>query len=292
LKRFGETVIAYKLRAMFRGTYVGQPTIWEWPQIPGDVGAVSHEAIVDIGMPEAPIHAFMGESDFYVYDGSRPRPIGTNTVRDTVFRELNRSRQGVVIANHDRVRSLVRWYYPTVDSVNPDKCVVWNYRTNRWGRDDRQIEAAPEYVTPGLTYDSLGSSYSTYNSLPDAPYDSAFVSADTAKPAFFDTSHVLKTLDGTATSGSITTGDIGDDSVLTCITRVRPRFITTPSSSMLTNYHRSTLGSSLTTGSGASLNSGKYDFVREARWHRLLLQFNGPTEISGLNIYGTAGGDE
>lgn len=292
LKRFGDTVIAYKLRAMFRGTYVGQPTIWEWPQIPGDVGAVSHESIVDIGTPEAPIHAFMGESDFYIYDGSRPRSIGTNTVKETIFGELNRSRQGVSIAQHDRSKSIIRWYYPTVDSINPDKCVVWNYRTNKWGRDDRQVEATVDYVTPGLAYDNLGSSYSTYHSLPDSPYDSAFVSADTAKPAFFDTSHILKTLDGTAISGSITTGDVGDDTAFTCVNRVRPRFITIPSSASLTNYYRNLLGSSLMAGSGSTLNNGKFDFQREARWHRFLIQFNGSTEIAGFTVYGDPAGDE
>ena len=292
LKRFGETVIAYKLRSMFRGTYVGQPTIWEWPQVPGDVGAVSNEAIVDIGTPEAPVHAFMGESDFYVYDGARPRSIGTNTVKERVFGELNRNRQGVTIAQHDRVRSLIRWYYPTVDSVNPDKCVVWNYRTNRWGRDDRQIEAAVDYVEPGIVYDNLGSSYATYHDLPNAQYDSAFLASDSASTAFFDTSHILKTLDGAPVSGSITTGDLGDDSIFTCVSRIRPRFVTYPASSSLTNYYRNILGSSLTVGAGATLVNGKYDFEREARWHRFLMQFNGATEISGFTVSAEVGGDE
>jgi hypothetical protein len=292
LKRFGETVIAYKLRSMFQGQYVGQPLIWVWPQIPGDVGALSNEAVVDIGTPEAPVHAFMAENDFYIYDGARPVSIGTNAVRDKVYGELNRSRQGVAIAQHDRARSLIRWYYPTVDSVNPDKCVVWNYRTNKWGRDDRQVEAAPDFVTPGMIYDQIGSSYATYDSLPDVPYDSLFVSASTAKTAFFDTSHILKTLDGIPVSGSITTGDIGDDEIFTCLTRVRPRFVTTPVSASLTNYYRNILGSSLSADAGAALNNGKFDFEREARWHRLLMQFNGPTEISGFVVSAEVGGSE
>lgn len=291
-KRFGETIIAYKLRSMYRGTYVGQPDIWIWPVIPGDIGALCNEAVVDIGTGDFPLHAFMSDHDFYVYDGSRPRSIGDSRVRDLVFNEINHGKQASVIGQHDRANSVVRWYYPVADSVNPEKCIVWNYRTNKWGRDDRQIEAALEYIAAGLTYDQLGSSYATYHDLPDAPFDSAFAGSDTARTAVFNTNHQLVTLDGTPGASSLTTGDLGDDATFTCVHRIRPRFSTAPTSASLTNYYRINLGDSLIADSGASLESGKFDFMREARWHRFLMQFSGAVELSGYTPVMTAEGEE
>jgi hypothetical protein len=292
LRRYGENIIAYKLRGMFRGTYLGQPSIWEFPLITGAVGALSQEAVVDIGTAEFPMHAIMAEDDFYVFDGSRPRSIGTNKVRDAVFNGLNRAKQSSVIGSHDKDRSIVRWWYPTIDSANPNRCVVWNYRTNQWGRDDRQIEAAVEYIASGLTYDGLGSVYGTYASLPDAPYDSAFASADTPKTAYFDTSHVLKTLDGTPTVCSVTTGDLGGDNAFTLVDRLRMRFTRKPSSGSLTNYYRNDLGDVLTPDSGAPLEGSKFDFQREAKWHRFVMTFNGDSEFSGFHVSANEQGEE
>jgi hypothetical protein len=253
---------------------------------------VSHEAVVDIGTADFPVHAFMGEDDFYVFDGARPRSIGTNAVKDNVFGEMMRSRQGVVIGQHDKAKSLVRWYYPVTDSVNPDRCVVWNYRTNKWGRDDRQIEAAVQWTESGLTYDQLGSTYGTYADLPDAPYDSAFASAASINAAYFSTTHVLNTLTGTPDASSFTTGDFGDDGVSSFMTRIRPRYIINPMSASLTNYYRKNLGDALTVDSGAAYGNGKFDFRREANWHRFLVQQNGACEIEGLKLIMSGQGDE
>ena len=291
-KRFGDRVVAYKERAMYVGSYVGQPVVWDFLQVPGTVGALCQEVVVDVGTADDPKHIFMGYEDFYAFDGSRPVPIGTNRIKETVFGAFNRSYAESCIAMHDRTKSLIFFYYPTASSSNPDKCVVYNYRTDKWGRDDRQIEAALEYIAPSLTYAGFGTTYSTYGAAPDVTYGSSLFVAGYPLPAVFNTSHTLKTLNGTPTTSSYTTGDIGDDNVESLLSFVKPRFITAPSSGQQTNYYRQNMGDALVTDQTIALTNSRFDALREARWHRVLHSFNGDWESPGLWYEVERAGDE
>lgn len=281
-KRFGDSIIAFKAKSMYRGDYVGAPIVWSFQHIPGDVGALCQEVVVNVGTPDAPRLVFMGDEDFYTFDGSRPIPIGANRVKETVYSELLRSRQAQSIALHDRNSSNIYFFYPSSDSPNPDKCVVYNYRKNTWGRADRQIEAVVEYINPGLTYGDLGTYYATYGVLPNAPYGTSFWSASAPLPTVLDTSHNVKTLDGPSTSSSITTGDWGDDQKFFLLQRMKCRYRVAPTTASMVNYYRNNLGDSLTTDATTYQSGGKFDVLREARWHRFRIDFTGDVELSGL----------
>jgi hypothetical protein len=154
-RRFGEEIVVYKEGSMYLGVYEGPPVLWRWVEIPGSVGALSHEVIVDVGTAEEPRHIFMGRENFWSFDGLRPMPVGT-PVRDTVFNELNRAVEDQCMALHDRMNTRIYFYYPTTETYYPNKCVVFNYETNTWGRDDREVHAIAEYISPGVTYGALG----------------------------------------------------------------------------------------------------------------------------------------
>ena len=285
IKRFGPHVVIYKLRSIHFGIYAGQPSIWNFDrEISSEAGALSHEAVVDVGTPEEPRHIFMGFDDFYEFNGGRPRPLGQGWVRETVYNELNKSFMERAIALLDRAKSLVYFYYPSGASNNPDKGVVYNYKTGKWGRADRTIEHAFEYSSVGLSYDGIGASYSTYNDLPSVSYDSTIWTSGYPLPAVFDTSHVLKTLDGNAGDSGFRLGDFGDDEKFSTVMRVRPRFTQAPTTGTLVNYYRNNLGDSLTTGATTTLSNGKFDLKRSARWHRLDLSFSGPVELAVLDV--------
>lgn len=292
IKRFGQNLVVYKKNSMYLGIYVGPPNIWEFNPLPVKAGALSQEAVVDIGTAENPKLISMGEDDWYVYDGSRPVPVGTARLKQTIFSQLLQSRYYACIGLHDRLNSRVYFYYPVSDSVKPDKCVVYHYRMDKWGVDDRQIEAAVEFVGPGLTYDGLGSSYTTYDSLPNSAYDLAFYASSPIQPAIFDTNHFVSTLTGMAGNTSITTGDFGDDSQVSTVVRVRPRFLTKPTSATWTPGYRMNPGDTLTTDTAVTLTSGTFDFTRDARWHRGVMTCSGDWELSDLSIEGVDTGRE
>lgn len=280
-RRYGDKIIAYKEKSMYIGTYVGQPTVFEFAEVPGRTGALSQEVVVNVGTAEDPMHVFMGFDDFYKFDGARPIPIGTNRLKETVYGSLNRTYAQSCFALHDATKGNVYFFYPAGSSSNPDKCVIYNYRTDKWGRDDRTIEAALEYITPALTYQGFGTSYSTYGAAPNISYgSSAFVSGYPA-PAIFNTSHKLCTMNGTPTTSSYTTGDIGDDNVESLLQFVKPRFTTAPTSGTQTNYYRQNMGDALTSDATIALSNARFDVLREARWHRVLHSLNGDWESPG-----------
>lgn len=289
-RKFGNAMVAYKKSSMYLGVYVGPPTVWDFALIPGNAGALSQEVVVNIGTPENPKHIFMGEDNFFLYDGSKPVPIGTNRINQTVFGNLANNRYYACQALHDKKNSLVYFYYPVADSAFPDHCVVYNYRTDKWGVDDRTIQATVEYVAAGLTYGSLGGLYTLYSGLPASPYGSAFLGSSAAFPSIFNSTATLQTLTGPCVTSSITTGDFGDDVKVTTVNRIRPRFLTAPTSATWTHGYRMNPGDSLSTDTAAALSSmNTFDLMREARWHRGTMQVSGDWEAGVISVEGTEG---
>lgn len=290
-RRFGKGVVAYKDQSMYVGYQRGQQG-WEFDLVPGLSGAPSQESVVDVGTADNPMHIFMGYEDFYRFDGSRPVSIGTPLTK-TVFGELNRQYSYACVALHDRVKKRIYFYYPVGSSGNPDKCVVYNYQTDRWGRDDRTVEAVVEYIAAGLTYDDLGASYTTYQDFPNLSYDFAFAAAGSSLPAIFNTSHRIQTMDGAVQTSSMTTWDYGSDEALMLLSRVQPVFLRKPSVGQMTHYYRANLGDSLTLDQTVSMDSkGRFDVLRSANWHRDTFAFTGDVEIPALRLEMQPDGDE
>ena len=287
-KRFGEQIAVYKGRGMWLGTYQGAPEVWRFDEVPSTIGAVSQEAVVDVGTITEPMHIFMGFDDFYAFAGSKPVPIGIGWVRDAVFSELAFSYARSVCSAHDPVNSRVYFFYPTTTTLN--KCVVYNYRTKQWGRDDRDIECALSYVSPGITYADMGTYYATYGTNIPLSYDSAFLILGSVVPAIFNTAHLLQSLTGASVASSITTGDMGDEDAYTLINKIRPLFLTDPSTSTLTNYYKENLGETVTLDQTVAFSDGKYDILRSSRWHRFKFDFTGDWEMASFNVYGAKEG--
>lgn len=279
-RRLGADIVAYKEKAMYIGIYQGPPLIWGWQEVSNNIGAVSQEAVVNVGTA----HIFASHNDFYMFDGSRPISIGDH-VREWYQNRLSISFKHRVTALHDRARSLVYFFFPSTSSSSgdPDTCLVYNYARQLWGRYDRPIQAAAQYVTEPITYDTLGNSYATYDDLPDVSYDSPFWTTSTQVPAYVDDTGTLKTMSGTPGVSSITTGDVGDDDQYSELQRITPHFLTTPDSATLTPYKRSTGSDSYTAGTAVSISRGRFDTLQCAQWHRVKLDFSGSVELTGLN---------
>lgn len=287
IKALGSSFVAYKARAMFVGTYVGAPSVFSFSQVPGEIGAVSQEAVVNIGTG----HVFLGDDNFYTFDGSRPIPIGDG-VRKWFLADLNKPYKHQVKGMHETAKSRVWFSYPSGISTTNDRAIVYNYKSGEWGKCSITIEAIIEYLSGQITWADMGTYYSTWDDLPLIPYDSPFWLQSTRLPAVFNGSHVIKTLTGESEGCSITTGDIGDDNQITLISRVRPRFRLSPASGSMTNYYKDDSGDSLTQDGTATLSSGKFDFLRSARWHRVKMDFVGNTEIYGFVVDGQQDGLE
>ena len=281
VRSLGSDFVLYKDRAMFLARYVGAPSVFSFQQIPGEIGCASQEAVVNLTTE----HIFIGYEDIYRFDGTRPVSIG-GPLKKWFFGNLNKSLRTQIKGLHDRNASRVWFFYPSGNSLTNDAAIVYNYATGQWGYCTVGVEAAVEYLTGGITYATIGNYFATYADIPtNITYDSSFWTATTLSPAVVDTSHTLDSISGTSAGCSLTTGDYGDDSQYSLLSRARPRLITSPTSGTATNYSRAVLGDSLTTGTTPTLSDGRYDFTTSARWHRLKYDFVGDVEIAGHDLY-------
>lgn len=280
-KPLGSLMVAYKKDSMYLGQYVGAPEAWDWQQLPGQIGTACQEAVVNIGTA----HYFIGPDDFYVFDGTRPAPLNS-PIRQWFFESLDQAYAHKICSTYDRQAKRIFWWFPTVGSFGvPSKCVVLNVKTGQWGRMDGAIEAAAEYYTPGVTFDSLGTLYSTYESLPtNISFDSPYWTAGGAVIAAFGTDHKAYTYSGTPVSSSITLNHIGDNVSFSTLSRIKPRFLVSPTSGVLTYSYSDSDASTFTQNLTSTLYNSAFDLIWSAQWHKVKLDLTGPVQVSGFDM--------
>ena len=287
-RRLGDIIVVYKDRAMFIGQYVGVPLIWNFIHLPGNIGTPCQEAVVTTGTA----HYFVGPDDFYVFDGSRAQPL-QSPLRQWFFDNLDPQYASKIVSAYDSINGRIFWWFVSKSGAGAiDKGICLHIQSGKWGRLDENIEAAAEYFEPGMTYDDLGSSYSTYDDLPtDISYDSPFWNAGNGVLAVFKSDHIAYTYSGTPGASSLTTGLVGDGTSYTELLGVRPRFIVSPTSTNMEHFYSNLQSDSLTVGGASAYSTeGNYDILWSSRWHKVKLNFNGSHTIAGVDYNTSSGG--
>lgn len=285
---FGSGFVAYKSRAMYLASYSGPPSVFVLQRVPGEQGCVGPEAVCDIGGP----HVFVGEDNIWLFDGSRPVPIG-NEIRQWFYNDLSPTYRYRTIVTYDRNNGRVWVFYPsTISTGNPDSAVVYHIGRQKWGRSNRSVEAALNFVTPGLTWDTLNTVASTWDTLPNIPWDSQAWQAGGRALGVFNTSHQLKILTGSGENSGMTTGDLGDDDAVTFLNGVRLRFLTEPTTATATGQTKMGAGQAATAASTSTMIDSKFPLTQAGRWHRFSFLFTGNTEVTGIRINGKQAGSQ
>lgn len=269
----GDYVVAYKNRGIFVGSFAGSPVVWQWNLVPGgEAGAVGLEAVCDIGGA----HFIVSNDNFWLFDGTRPVPIGTGIVRQWFLDNSSPLYRYKTKAIYDKQHGLVRVFFPSINSTGMcDLALVYHAGKKQWGRNDLSIEAPLNYIAPAITIDGLDAYASTIDTLPNIPLDSQFWLSGGQVPAYFNSSHQLVSLSGETGASSFTTGDMGDDDAVTMLKRARIRFEQSPTTAMATGYYKMNEGDALVTGPTNVINDGKFDLRQSGRFHRIRFNFTG-----------------
>lgn len=278
--RMGEYAVAYKQRSIYLGQYVGAPTVWNWIQVPGgDAGCVGKEAICDIGGA----HFFVGDDNMWIFDGTRPIAVADGTVRQWFYDHCNPQYRYRTICTFDRQKNLVWVFFPSNSSSTPDSAIVYHIVGKRWGIANRAIEAALNYVAPGVTIDGLPGYSATIDGLAPYSFDSQFWLAGGRSMAFFDTTHQLQSLTGVSVGASMTTGEVGDDFTVSTLNGIRLRYALAPSNATAQVYCQQNSGIGFTpSGTGVVLD-GKFDVRATARWHKATFTFTGAVKVTHMD---------
>lgn len=275
LTGYGPSFVAFKENSMYLGTYTGAPSVFSWQLIPGLVGCSSKDAIAQAG----PQTYFMGNDNFYVFDGSRPIPIG-NPLREWFFKtEINPQYVHTTVAAYDRANQFVWFFYPKVNSTILNRALVYHIPTSRWGKISMDVATAANFITDAISIDGLDAFSATIDGLPNIPYDSPLWMNQSQVMSVATTSHVVQTLSGNPTTSSFTTGSFGDVNTYSTLLKVRPRFTTAPTTATFVHQYDNDYGDNFTSLPQVSLVNSKFDALWSARWHRGKVDLVGPWEM-------------
>lgn len=298
-KRLGNVMVAYKQRSMYLGTYVGPPTIWDWQLIPGDVGCVSNEAILTIIIDDVPCHIFAGFDGLYIFDGSRPRFIG-KPLRTWYQNKSAANLRFKIRMAHDPLKKNVKFL-----SSGDGWAITYNYFADRWGYEFTipsldgsagGVAAAISYITGGVTYDGLGSLYSTYDALPTTiAYDSPFWTSQAETPVIIDDSGNIAILSGTPTGGFIPSSFSGDLDMFQTLIRVRPKFNLYPATENSTVQVVTQENLGVDDGvffAEYPLVNNKYDLQISSKWFGPIFTLGEDAELTGYSLFLEEDGSE
>ena len=278
----GDYVIAYKNRAIFIGIFVGSPVVWQFALVPGgEAGIVGQEAVCDIGGS----HFFVGNDNFWLFDGTRPTAIGNGVVRQWFLNNSSAQYRYRTKCVYERQNNLVRVFFCSNGSGGAiDYCLVYHVDKRQWGRADVPMEAALTYIAPGITINGMDTLAATIDALPNIPVDSQFYLSGGQSQAYFNTAHQLVALNGATGASSFTTADVGDDDTVSTLNRARVRFTKTPTTATATGQYKFNEGDALVTGKTNVINDGKFDLRQSARFHRVRFDMTGDHKETGYDI--------
>lgn len=281
----GTYAVAYKAR----GTYVGQVQIGvagtiQWDQIPGEFGCVGPEAVADIGGA----HFVVGPDNFWIFDGTRPTPVGQNEVREWFYTKASTQDLYRTIVHFDQqsARVWVLFASPGANTDAVDSALIYDLRSKRWGICDDQVAAAFQFTAPGITYGNFATLGPTWADLEarGVANDSPLLRPEGRVMAVFNRSKALQSMSGPPSTGYLATGDFGVDGRSSYTDELLIHFATNPSGeSFASGFTKDTAGGELTGVDLQPLSDGKYDLRQSGRWHRYSMNFAGTFELVSID---------
>lgn len=150
--------LLFTRNSVYTFRYVGLPDIWiTKPLDSATDGLIAPMARVSIGG----VVFWMGNKDFYLYDGGAVVPIPNNTVKQYVYQNLNSSQAWKCHAFVNRKFNEIWFFYPSGSSLEPNACVIYNYKEGHWtintmtrlaGESPLQISDFPLMVSSTTLY--------------------------------------------------------------------------------------------------------------------------------------------
>jgi hypothetical protein len=106
--------------------YIGDPFTFGVQEVSSNISTISPKCMIAAG----DFVFWMGKGEFYAYDGAvRILPCD---VKEYVFDGINQQQTLKVHAGHNAAFSEVWWFYPSTNSQENDRYVVYNYEQRVW----------------------------------------------------------------------------------------------------------------------------------------------------------------
>jgi hypothetical protein len=173
-----QAVLIFTDKTLHAMKFIGPPFTFGLQELSKNITIISSKAAV----PVDDVVYWMGQDTFYVYSGGQTQQLPC-TVKDKVFLDINDEQSEKVYAGVNSEFGEIIWFYPSADSSNNDRYVIFNYNDKTWyygtmARDawlDRGLRKNPIALNGGYLYnqetgfDADGSAMSSF--VESAPID-------------------------------------------------------------------------------------------------------------------------
>ena len=121
-----QQILVYTDRSLFSMRFIGPPFTFGLQELSKNITIASPKAAVAVD--DAVF--WMGKDNFYLYAGQTQQiPC---TVRDKVFLDFNTTQSDKVVAGVNSKWGEIWWFYPSANSEENDKYVIYNYLEKVW----------------------------------------------------------------------------------------------------------------------------------------------------------------
>ena len=136
----GDRYAIFGTNSMALLSYIGAP--FYFSVVPGltGIGAVGQDAVVSIGRK---IYG-LSSNGFFVTDGVQYQYIDDPDVREYFTSHVNSEQLSKISATHDVRNGMVKWYYPSGTSTEPNTGIGYDYLRDRWSFFDYGRTAVAE----------------------------------------------------------------------------------------------------------------------------------------------------
>lgn len=277
-KRFGaDSIVIYKANALFHGRYVGGSTVWSFQEVP-NVGCAGKRAVANLGYA----HFIVAQDGFWMYDGSVPRQVGTQEIRQYFASTVSQLNLGKTEVRFDQLKNRVLVFYP-VGGSTLNAVLVYHLATKQWGKLAATVQTTLDYVPSEISFDSDTGTFDTADGL---LFDDATV-VPAVQMAGINSSNKLTTLNGTPGSSYVQTHDIGDPSAMSRLTEAYAIYAARPTTASCSLYSSRVLGGTELTGPTQTAydtpltgTPGRFTLRQHARYHRIQFNFTGACQLT------------
>lgn len=177
VKQLGGIVILYTRNKSIAMEFTGGTFVFGFRDVNDDDGIICPGAVAEFNDQ----HLVVGNDTIYVFNGNAKQSIADGRVADSFYRELGNSQSVRCLKHEDRNEIWV--LYSTDDSIEADRCLIYNYQYNAWTKQDLPAKVKSAVIGPRQNLQQ----YSTWQG--NADYWSTIDPADFESTPFLVTSN-------------------------------------------------------------------------------------------------------
>lgn len=127
--QLGDMNVIYKERSMYAMRYIGQPFIWQFQRLPGDVGALGRNCVA----PVPAGHVVLAAGDLVLHAGQGPQSLLTARMRRWLFNRIDSTNFKRAFLTTNPARNEVWVCWPQGGDTACTMALVWNWVDDTFG---------------------------------------------------------------------------------------------------------------------------------------------------------------